>query len=433
MLSNTKHITQEQRLAIDMCCDRGLTIVGITGGAGTGKTFVLGEAYKELREKFPASQVVLCAPTGRAAKRIQELTKIPAKTVHRLLEFPMPDDKPIRIKGVTPDEAIDGTKDIDDSQRSTVDDTPPNMPRRNRGNRLDQKVVFVDESSMVSPSLYRHLLDALPNDGVIRFFGDNNQLPPVEQGIPPFIDVLERQPHVELTLNFRSDDEIVANALRILQGRIPVRNGRFEIIYTEAPIGALLKFATKEFMQEDHQIIMPTRRGKVGTNRVNPSLQVKFNGRGPSLKLARYDEKEAPLVVRAGDKAIWVKNDYNLKLFNGDIGQIDWLNTEDGALGWANTEGVKVIPPTMKTFSLYHGSMIQYDPRKQIELGYAVTTHKAQGSEFDTVVYCMCGAQAFLLDRGNFYTAVTRAKKRVVLITDRRAMGLSLRRRRENR
>lgn len=425
-MDSSKHITMEQRLAIDMCCDRSLTIVGVTGGAGTGKTFVLGEAYKELRERLPASQIVLCAPTGRAAKRIQELTKIPAKTVHRLLEFPMPDDKPIKVKGAKQDED-------EDDNRPVVDDTPPNMPRRNRGFRLDQKVVFVDEASMVSPSLYRHLLDALPNDGVIRFFGDNNQLPPVEAGTPPFIDVLERQPHVELTLNFRSDDEIVSNALRILQGRMPVRNARFEMIFSEAPIGALLKFVTKEFGQEDHQIIMPTRRGKVGTERVNPSLQVKFNGRGPSLRLDRYNDKEAPLTVRADDKVIWIKNDYNLKLFNGDIGRVDWLNTEDGALGWANTEGVKVIPPTMKTFSVYHGSMIQYDPRKQIELGYAITTHKAQGSEFDTVVYCMSAGQAFLLDRGNFYTAVTRAKKRVILVTDRKAMGLSLRRRRENR
>ena len=428
MPSDPKHITQEQCLAIDMCCDRDNIIVGITGGAGTGKTFVLGEVYKEIREKLPASQVVLCAPTGRAAKRIQELTGIPAKTVHRLLEFPMPDDKPMKIKGQKEDDTSD-----DNDDRPTVDDTPPNMPRRNRGNRLEQKVVIVDEASMVSPSLYRHLLDALPNDGVIRFFGDNNQLPPVEQGTPPFIDVLERQPHVELTLNFRSDDEIVSNALRILAGKIPLRNSRFEIIYSDAPIGALLKFATKEFMQDDHQIIMPTRKGRVGTNRVNPSLQVKFNGKGASLKLARYDEKEAPLVIRANDKAIWVKNDYNLKLFNGDIGTIQWLNTEDGALGWANPEGLKVIPPSMKTYSAYHGSFIQYDPRKQIELGYAVTTHKAQGSEFDTVVYCMCAGQAFLLDRGNFYTGITRAKKRVILITDRRAIGLSMRRRRENK
>lgn len=420
--------TQEQRLAIEMCCDRNLTIVGVTGGAGTGKTFVLGETFRELRTVYKANEVVLCAPTGRAAKRIQELTGIPAKTVHRLLEFPMPDDKPIKIKGVDNGDQ----EDTDDTPRPTIDDTPPNMPRRNRGFRLEQKVVICDEASMVSPSLYRHLLDALPNDGVIRFFGDNNQLPPVETGTPPFVDILERQPHVILTLNFRSDDEIVSNALRILEGKIPLRNDRFEIIYSESPIGQLLKFATKEFMRADHQIIMPTRKGKVGTNRVNPSLQVKFNGRGQSLKLDRYDEKEPALIVRAGDKAIWVKNDYNLKLFNGDIGTIDWINTEDGALGWANSEGRKNIPPRMKTFSPYHGSMIQYDPRKQIELGYAVTTHKSQGSEFDTVVYCMSAAQAFLLDRGNFYTAITRAKKRVILITDRRAMGLSLRRRREN-
>lgn len=391
-------LSMEQQHAIEMCCDRSNLVVGITGGAGTGKTLVLGHAYRELKTK--QLRITLCAPTGRAAKRIHELTGIEAKTIHRLLEFPMPD------------EYSDG----------------PNEPRRNLQNPLNEHIVFVDESSMVSPTLYRQLMNALGRHCVIRFFGDNNQLPPVEEGKPPFIEVLERYPMIELTFNYRSDDAIVSNALRVLQGRIPIRNDRFEIIYTDDPIRELLRFVTPEFSQDDHQIIMPTRKGKYGTMRINPSLQTRFNKHGTMLRLTRFDEKEAPLGIRAGDKFLWIKNDYQLNLFNGAIGRIDWLDADEGVIGLLIDGQEVIVPARLKTFSAYAGTVINYDPRKQIELGYAITTHKAQGSEFDCVVYCISRGQAFLLNRRNTYTAITRAKKHVIVISDRRAMGLSLRR-----
>ena len=398
MASEEVRLSLEQQHSVEMCVDTSQRIVGVTGGAGTGKTLVLGKAIAELAK---GNKYVLCAPTGRAAKRIYELTKIKAKTIHRLLEFPQPDE---------------------------ATDAPPNEPRRNAFNPLEENVVFVDEASMVSPTLYRQLLEALPKGGCVRFFGDNNQLPPVEEGDPPFIDVLENYPSVELTFNFRSEDNIVSNALRILEGRIPVRNAGFEIFYMDDPIVGVTKFAGQEFMRNDHQIIMPTRKGKAGTLRVNPSLQLKFNGKGETLRLDRYDEKEAPLTVRAKDKFIWIKNDYKLDLFNGDIGTIDWIDPEEGDLGLITPEREITVPPRVKTYNSYIGTMINYDPRKQLELGYAITTHKSQGSEFDTVIYCMSRSQAFLLNRRNFYTAITRAKRKVILVTDRRAMGLSMRR-----
>jgi len=394
-------LSLEQQHAVELCCDTSLLIVGITGGAGVGKTLVLGHVYKGLKKL--GKSVALCAPTGRAAKRIEELTNIKAKTVHRLLEFPMPDDK-------------------DDPLAA------PNEPRRHRRNPLDEQVVIVDEASMISPNLYRQLIDALPKGGIIRFFGDNNQLPPVEEGKPPFISILKERPMVELTYNFRSGDLIVSNALRILGGRIPLRNDRFEIIYSADPLQELLRFVTKDFMCESHQIIMPARKGKYGTMRINPSIQLKFNGKGAMLRLARFDDKEAPLVVRARDKFIWIKNDYKLNLFNGEIGDIDWIDDSDGSLGIVTDKRAVEIPPRVKTYSPYHGTVITYDPRKQIELGYAITTHKAQGSEFDTIIYCIPGGMAWLLNRRNFYTAITRAKHQVIIITDRRGMGLSLRR-----
>lgn len=397
--TQTVRLSMEQQHAIELCCDTSHIIVGVTGGAGTGKTLVLGKAYKEV-----SGPKVLCAPTGRAAKRIQELTGIKAKTVHRLLEFPQPDD---------PD---DGQEVI------------PNEPRRNSANPLVEKVVFVDEASMLAPTLYRQLMSALRRDGVVRFFGDNNQLPPVEEGTPPFIEILRKFPMVELTFNYRSEDDIVSNAVRVLGAKLPLRNNRFEIIYSDNPIKTMLDFVTPHFTEPTHQIIMPTRKGRFGTMRTNPSLQTRFNRDGPMLRLDRFDPKESQLGVRAGDKFLWIKNDYALGLFNGEIGHIKWVDPEDGELEIVTPERSIHVPARQKVFSPYHGTVINYDPRKQIELGYAITTHKSQGSEFDTVVYCVCAGQAFLLNRRNFYTAITRAKNQVIVITDRKAMGLSMRR-----
>ena len=395
----------EQARAIDLCCDMTKAIVGVTGGAGTGKTFVLGKVFRELKET--GFKVTLCAPTGRAAKRIQELTGIPALTVHRLLEYPMPFDLTAGEK---------------------------NEPRRNRQNPLGSKVVIVDESSMISTELYRNLLDALPKYGVIRFFGDDNQLPPVEEyegGVPesPFAKVLKRFPMVELSYNFRNEDLILDNAQRILRGAIPRINSRFVVIYTDNPVRQLTQFVKghREFTQGNHQIIIPTRRGQFGTSRVNPTLQLIYNGVGPMLRLDRYDRKEAPLAVRANDKFLWIKNDYQLDVYNGEIGAIEWINTEDGELGLRTPDRLVNVPARVRQYSPYHGGMIYYDPRKQIELGYAVTTHKAQGSEFDSVVYCITKGQAYLLNKRNFYTAITRARKLVVVIADRMAMSMSMR------
>lgn len=400
MVNSKVHLSSEQTHAVDLCCDMNEVITCVTGGAGVGKTLVLGEVYKELKRM--KKRVALCAPTGRAAKRIQELSGIPAKTVHRLLQFPMPDD------------------DYDEH-------SDPNLPRRNKENPLEENVIIVDESSMISPALYRFLIDAMPKGGVIRWFGDNNQLPPVEEGKPPFITLLKEFPSVELTYNYRSGDAIIDNAQRILRGQLPLRNKYFEIIYNDNPLGTLLEFVTKDFMEEDYQIIMPTRKGRAGTIRANPSIQMKFNSRGPMLRLDRFDKNEAPLAVRAMDKFIWVRNDYKLNLFNGELGYVDWIDADAGELGIVTGSRAVVIPPRIKTYDNFAGHIINYDPRKQIELGYAITTHKAQGSEFETIIYCMSKSQVFLLNKRNFYTAITRAKRNVILITDRRAMGLSMR------
>lgn len=404
MFESNKRLSNEQENAVEICCDMSEPIVGITGGAGTGKTFVLGKVYAELRSKY---NIVLCAPTGRAAKRIQELTGIAAVTIHRLLQFPMPDDPP------------------DDKSKPI-----PGLPRRDKFNPLEEDVVIIDEASMLSTDLYEYIQDAMKPKAVIRMFGDNQQLAPVEDSSglpPPFIDVLKSHPSVTLTYNFRSGDDIVSNAQLILKGMLPKRNSRFEIFYTDHPVDNLIEYASDRFGVDEHQIIMPMRKGNHGTMRVNPSIQMKLNPNGPMLRLFRFGYKEPPLAVRANDKFLWIKNDYNLALFNGELGRIDWIDAESGDLGLLTGSREITIPPKLTYYNAISQQHQSYDPRRQIELGYAITTHKSQGSEFDTVVYCICRPQYFLLSRRNLYTAVTRAKNRVILITDRYAMGMSLR------
>jgi exodeoxyribonuclease V alpha subunit len=397
-------LSREQEHAIDLCCDLSNRIVSVTGGAGTGKTLVLGHAYRQLAGKY---KIALCAPTGRAAKRIHELTGIRAKTIHRLLEFPKPDD------------------DTDHYMASRYE------PRRCSACPFDEQVIFVDESSMVGPELYRQLIGALQKKGVIRFFGDNNQLLPVEEGAPPFRTVLHKFPSVTLTFNFRSGDEIVGNAHRILRGQVPLRNSRFDLWITDNPVLSLVKHVAKhpEFAGDSCQIIMPTRRGACGTTRVNPSVQVKLNKDKELLRLPRFNKEDHDLVVRARDKIIWTKNDYQLDLFNGEIGRVVSIDTEDGSLWFQTFDGRSLeIPPTLRAYNNFLRTVINYDPRKQIELGYAITTHKSQGSEFDNVIYCMSRGAPFLLNRNNFYTAVTRARHSVLVIVDRGAVHLALRR-----
>ena len=401
-------ISREQDQAVDMCNDQKVRMCSVTGRAGTGKTTVLGRAYEMTESIVGKWGTVLCAPTGRAAKRVTELTGKKAKTIHKLLEFPEPDEEDEKGKPLPPE------------------------PRRNRDRPLNERVVYVDESSMLSQDLYDQLMAALPNNGRVRFFGDNEQLPPVDSGTP-FETLLKTKPKVELTHCYRSDDCVIMNAERIRAGRVPIRNEGFEIVYSNNPVKTLIGLVDDRVCRQNHQIIMPTRTGQYGTARVNPSLQLKFNPVGDILRVERADKlaqrsPDPPVALRGGDKFLWIKNDYTLKLFNGETGFINWVNSEDGCLEITMDNRTLVVPPFIQVYSPYHGSIIHYDPRKKIELGYAITTHKAQGSEFDTVVYCMFKGAPRLLNRRNFYTAVTRAKHRVIIVCDAVAMGLAMRR-----
>lgn len=400
-------LSSEQERAVEVCLDPGNVIASVTGGAGTGKTTILKEVVEQLRDK--RKRVALCAPTGRAAKRIEEATGFMATTIHRLLEFPKPGE--LSVKGVK---------------------LPYNEPKRNGFNPLQQDIVIVDEASMLSPGLYRQLMDALKRGAQIRFFGDNNQLAPIMEVYdvgkkPPFIDLLKRFPAVELTFNYRSGDAILANAQRILRGQPPERNEGFQIVYSADPITAARDMLDERYMTMEAQMLVPQRKGKNGTSTLNPMAQLKFNASGEALQLPRIEDHERPITVRQDDKFIWTKNDYTFEIFNGEMGYIGGLDSHSGDLSIVTPDRQVDIPARAEMVNGYN-ELVTYDPRRQIELGYAITVHKAQGSEFDEVLYAFNGHQPWLLNRRNFYTAVTRARKLVIVVCNRGGMGLNLRR-----
>lgn len=404
-------LSPEQEQGVETCTDPTTRMAAVTGPAGTGKTTILKHVAEDVRANHRT--VMLCAPTGKAARRITEATGLIARTIHKTLGFPMPDDR---------------GKQFLDANGDPVPDGPPGEPRYNKRNPLPVHTLLVDEASMIGPTLWKQIMDAMPPGGVVRFFGDTNQLPPIEEGLSPFRRLLNTPNAVYLTHNYRSSDAIVGNAIRILSSRLPKRNDSFEIIYSNTPYDAAIDFlkGRKEYTTDEHQIITPQRRkGRVTTDRFNRTLQMLYNKRKGKLALLRLEKTDEPLTVKPGDKAIWVKNDYNLSLLNGDIGRIVSLDEEDGSLQMDIDNRAVLIPPEMEGKGQW--GRYWYDPRKQIELGYAITTHKSQGSEFDSVVYVISGNQPYLLNRNNLYTAITRAKSKVTIITDTHGMGVSIR------
>ena len=400
-------LSLEQEAAIELVCDTSHRIASVTGNAGTGKTTIMRVAYDELIDR---NDVALCAPTGRAAKRIHEATGIEAVTIHKLLGFPTPREvQEENAKGELKTKLV------------------PGKPRYDRFNPLPYQVVMIDEASMIGEQLFNDLMAAIPPGGLVRFFGDIDQLPPVEYGKQRFKDMLEKRPAHVLTYNFRSGNVIIDNSQRIIKGRIPQQGHGFDIVYTSDPAAALREFVTSEFTSPDNVIITPGRRAKMGTLTLNTSIQMKLNNTGPALALDRLDPDEASIYVRANDKFIWTKNDYQFNIFNGEMGTIASLDREHGELTLLLNGEEALIPPRAAFYHMTKECEVPYDPRKQIDLGYVITTHKSQGSQFDHVVYVVKGTQPFLLNRKNFYTAITRAKHKVTIITDTRGINLSTR------
>ncbi len=379
---------EKQKKAILTAVNDGLLV--LTGGPGTGKTTTLN-GILELFEKKKL-RVLLAAPTGRAAMRMSEVTGRQAKTIHRLLEV----------------EWGEG-----DKQRFT----------RNMENPLEADAVIVDELSMVDTHVFAALMDALPLGCRLVMVGDSDQLPPVGAG-NVLQDIIRSEliPVVALTEVFRQSLEslIVTNAHKIVKGEYPdlsvkdkdffymQRNNMFQCAET------VVELCTKRLPKaygydplEDIQIICPTKKGETGTVRLNTYMQKILN---PPAR----DKEElvrGSRVFREGDKVMQIKNNYDIVwtrgketlagVFNGDIGRIISVNHNAGFM--------KILFDTRT-------AVYPFDSVNELELAYAITVHKSQGSEFESVVMPVCSVPAKLSYRNLLYTGVTRAKSRLILL-----------------
>ena len=401
--------------AIDACCDIERRIVAITGAAGTGKTTILQNVYRTLYKQ--GRTVVLCAPTGKAAKRITEATGIEAYTIHRLLEYPHPGER-------------------DEKTGKALVSTDP---KRDRNNPIEHMVVLCDEYAMVNVEVHRNLLDALPNGGVIRMFGDANQLQPIEsnkrlQAQPSsFIKMLEKFDGIRLETIHRQADgsNIILNGRRIISGNMPTKTEDFEMKITTEPVQTVLHFMQDNLTRNidygsiDNQIITPTKVGWVGTEALNAAIQQLLQPTSNSYRIVdrhKWSKVEEQRIY-IGDKVIFTVNNYPLEIFNGETGIVEKFS-DDGSIVVDFGDKTISIPVDLEMQGR-HGTYYM-NPQKDLDLAYVITTHKAQGSEYDRICYVMNKSRSYLLNRKNFYTGISRARTHVTVISDAASINSSL-------
>lgn len=406
---------ETQLSAISKCCDTGLRIVAITGQAGTGKTTILQNVYDNLTAR--GFRVVLCAPTGKAAKRITEATSIPASTIHRLLEYPFP-----------------GERDPKTGKTLSTSD-----PKRDRQHPLDYNVVLCDEYAMVNVEVHRNLLEALPRGGVVRMFGDANQLQPIEsierlkKAPSMFLKMLEDHSSVSLDTIHRQDGDssIISNGNRIIAGQMPLRKPDFNLKITKKPVEVVQDFIMDhinegiDFGAIHNQIITSTNIGWVGTIALNASIQQLLQPTDKQhFDIERHKWIEDPTMrIYEKDKVIFTMNNYALNIFNGETGVVKKLQ-DDGSILIDFGDRDAEIPMELEIENKRGTFFV--NPQKDLDLAYAITTHKSQGSEYQRVCYVMNKSRAWMLNRKNLYTAVSRAREHVTIITDSGALARSL-------
>ena len=382
--------SDQQRQALEEAVSSGLLL--ITGGPGTGKTTVLNGILHLLSHM--QLRCLLAAPTGRAAKRLTEVTGEEASTIHRLLEA-----------GIDPH-------------------TGRMFFAKDEDNPLKADVIFVDEMSMVDLPLLHSLLRAIPAGKRLILVGDPDQLPPVGPG-SPFCDCLRsgELPSIRLTQIFRQAQEslIVMNAHRVNRGELPqlhCRTGDFfflpchsedHLAQTVAGLCTTRLPKNMGISPEQIQVLTPTRKGAVGTWGLNGLLQSQLNPPAPTKKERKFGE----FTFREGDRVMQIRNNYDILwkkcdgstigsgMFNGDIGIITAIDTA--------AETVRV---------LFDDREAEYDFTQlgELEPAYAMTVHKSQGSEYRAVILCAWNGSPYLLRRSLLYTAITRAKELLIIV-----------------
>lgn len=385
-------LSASQRSAVELALASKVTV--ITGGPGVGKTTLVNGILRIILAKD--IRVTLCAPTGRAAKRLSESTGLEARTVHRLLEF---------------DPQTFGFK-------------------RGRDNPLETDLLVVDESSMVDIVLANRLLAAIPDHAALIIVGDVDQLPSVGPGAV-LADIIDSGvvPTVRLTEIFRQAESsrIIVNAHRINRGELPLKNegtalSDFYFIPAETPEeihDKVMQVITERIPGRfglhpvrDIQVLTPMNRGGLGVRSLNVELQLRLNS-GAEPSVVRFGSRFA-----SGDKVIQTVNNYDKEVFNGDIGVVRLVDTEEGLL--------RVD---------FDGREVEYEfgELDEVSLAYATSIHKSQGSEYPAVVIPLAMQHYMLLERNLLYTAVTRGKKLVIVIGQVRALAMAVRNRKSTR
>ena len=374
-------------------------VMVLTGGPGTGKTTTTQGIIAAYRAY--GLRVLLAAPTGRAAKRMTEATGLEAKTIHRLLEC-----------------------------------KPPEGYQKNEDNPLEGDVLIIDECSMIDIVLMNSLLKAIPPTMRLIMVGDIDQLPSVGAGnvLRDIIDS-ESFPVIRLTRIFRQaqSSRIVMNAHRINEGKLPdTSNGKDTDFFfmenedAESVVPQIVNLVQTKLPAYYHvepsqiQVLTPMQKGVVGATNLNLSLQEALNppeheifmrGRG-AVSVSKDVLRRSGYAFRADDKVMQIKNNYDKEVFNGDIGMIESVNTDDRSL--------KVN---------FEGRSVEYDMTDLDELvhAYATTIHKAQGSEYPIVVMPILMNHYVMLQRNLIYTGITRAKKILVMVGTKKALSYAVR------
>jgi exodeoxyribonuclease V alpha subunit len=377
-------LSEEQRRAVSTALSSRLLV--LTGGPGTGKTTITNLICKAFHAR--RKRIVLASPTGRAAKRLSEVTGLPAQTVHRLLKF-----EPASLNF-----------------------------QHNEKNPLDCDVLITDEVSMLDAVLAHNLLKAVPEEAQVVFVGDADQLPSVGAGnVLGDLIASGVVPVCRLTHVFRQAAQslIVTNAHRVNRGEMPLlippkERGDKDCLFVEAPdskaaVQQVVTLATRSlprlgFTSSDIQVLSPMHRGEAGVSRLNELLQEAWNP--PSERKPEFVRGSRRF--RVGDRVIQLVNNYNKQVYNGDVGVVAKIDHANQAL-------TITFPEAEITYDF-----ADYD---ELQLAYALSIHKAQGSEYPAVILVFNSAHYMMLQRNLLYTALTRARKLCVIVGEKRAIG----------